>query len=90
MGNEDKYNIGDWTTLDTIEIGDTIGGIKILDEFERDYFHALDAIIRKGRIELPMRLYNPKMVGPPVKFIPDEEFDKKYIIVEVSHGEKET
>lgn len=32
----DKYNSGDWTMLDTVEIGDTVGGVKVINILQKE------------------------------------------------------
>lgn len=40
-----KWNVGDWSSLETVEINDTIGGFKITEAHERVFIRATGIIL---------------------------------------------
>lgn len=46
---EEAINCGDWTSFETLEIGDIVAGIQITDETERDFLHITGKLLNAMR-----------------------------------------
>jgi hypothetical protein len=44
------WNTGDWTSLETVEIGDTVGGVKIHTREQRELLRSTGAALKKIEI----------------------------------------
>ena len=41
-----RWNVGDWTSLETVEIDDTVGGIKITSDTQRDFLRIAGKVLK--------------------------------------------